>query len=259
LSNHKIPLAADPQANINNAELVWNDQGHPHSSLFNDHYYSLSNGLEETNHVFIKGNHLLRRWKELSDEQCFCIMETGFGSGLNFLSTWQLWNKYKAGQNNILHYISVEAYPMTLQQLQKSLDNWKDKLSEFSVKLLAEYPPLKVGNHEIHFEADNVKLTLLFGDIREQLPAVDCTASGLVDAWFLDGFSPSKNPEMWEDSLYTQMHRLSKQGATVATYTVAGIVRRGLTAAGFQVSRKPGFGTKRDMLYAQLDQGQSSL
>jgi tRNA 5-methylaminomethyl-2-thiouridine biosynthesis bifunctional protein len=253
------------------ANLSWNDNVHPHSMRFDDHYYSLINGLEESRHVFIQGNALLERWKKLSNNETFYIMETGFGSGLNFLATQQLWQTYleKSSQhstqqdirtNNKLHYISIEAYPLTTVQLTKSLANWAPKLPKLTETLIKLYPSLIAGRHDLTFEADNVQLTLLFGDIKEQLPLIEHqdfkshnnAETGFIDAWFLDGFSPSKNPDMWQSNLYQQMYRLSVAKATVATYTVAGIVRRGLTEAGFTVSKKPGFGTKRDMLFAQL-------
>jgi tRNA 5-methylaminomethyl-2-thiouridine biosynthesis bifunctional protein len=249
------------------ANLSWHDDVHPHSERFDDHYYSLINGLEESRHVFLRGNALLERWFKLSDNATFYIMETGFGSGLNFLATLQLWQNYlkKASKQssvskNKLHYISIEAYPLTTVQLTKSLANWAPELPNLTEKLIKYYPSLIAGRHDLTFEADNVQLTLLFGDVKEQLPLLKRSdyashndkETGFVDAWFLDGFSPSKNPDMWQSSLYHQMYRLSQDKATVATYTVAGMVRRGLADAGFSIYKKPGFGTKRNMLFAQL-------
>jgi len=239
-----------PNLTINSARLVWDEQNHPHSSQFDDHYYSLVDGIEETRHVFIEGNDLPERWREMRKHQTFKIMETGFGSGLNFLATWQLWNSINMGKTNKLHFVSIEAFPMDVMQLEKSLLNWHSQLSKFSSQLLEKYPVLDKGTHTINFNDDNVTLTLIFGDIREVMPELSFRATETVDAWYLDGFSPSKNPEMWQDDLYSEMYRLSAPLASVATYTVAGIVRRGLATAGFQIDRKPGFGTKRDMLVA---------
>lgn len=251
------------------AKLNWNNNVHPHSRRFDDHYYSLINGLEESRHVFIQGNALLERWRVLSTNKSFFIMETGFGSGLNFLATLQLWKhsiqdarqEQVSRKKNKLHYISIEGFPLSAEQLVKSLSNWTMELPGLIEKLVSLYPSLVAGRHDLYFDAENVQLTLLFGDVKEQLErvkALDYTSHktdghGFIDAWFLDGFSPSKNPDMWQASLYQQMSRLSQSSTTVATYTVAGIVRRGLADAGFIVSKKPGFGTKRDMLFAQLD------
>lgn len=236
---------------IEEPELSWQQGQHPHSIVFDDHYYSLVNGLEETQHVFIEGNNLLSRWQQLSSQQSFCIFETGFGSGINFLSTLKAWKANHFGSKHKLNYISVEAYPMSKQQLNKSLLNWKESLSEVSSELLNNYPILKSGMHTLEF-SDNVTLTLIFGDIKEALSDVGCSGKGLVDAWYLDGFAPAKNPQMWDAYLYSQMNRLSKSHATVSTYTVAGVVRRGLAESGFTIQRKPGFGTKREMLTAQF-------
>ena len=236
---------------LKSPDLLWEKEQHPHSVLFDDHYYSLVNGLEETYYVFIEGNKLPSRWLNRSTQQPFCIFETGFGSGLNFLSTWKLWKDSYVARQNKLNYISVEKYPMSLEQLKRSLLNWSTSLSDVTSELLQNYPTLTSGIHTLTL-SDNVTLTLLFEDINEALSQVYCPEDGLVDAWYLDGFSPSKNPQMWDTHLYTQMKRLTKINATVSTYTVAGIVRRGLTNAGFTIERKPGFGTKREMLTAHF-------
>ncbi|MCP3674484.1 MAG: tRNA (5-methylaminomethyl-2-thiouridine)(34)-methyltransferase MnmD [Gammaproteobacteria bacterium] len=239
-----------PNSPTKAAQLVWDEQNHPYSSQFNDHYYSLVDGIEETRHVFIEGNDLAERWREMKSYQSFKIMETGFGSGLNFLSTWQLWKRLGMEKTNKLHFVSIEAFPMDVVQLKKSMLNWQSQLSMFSSQLLEKYPKLDKGTHTINFEDDNVVLTLIFGDVRAVMPELNFSIDDSVNAWFLDGFSPSKNPEMWQNDLYTEMYRLSAPLASVATYTVAGLVRRGLVSTGFQIDRRPGFGTKRDMLTA---------
>lgn len=235
------------------ANIIWNDSLHPHSTRFNDHYYSLVDGLEESHHVFITGNSLLQRWQKLEQNQCFCILETGFGSGLNFLATWQLWQQYGFGKTNKLHFISIEAFPLSIEELSRSLTNWEHKLPGYKEALIKYYPPLTEGRHDRRINQDNIQLTLLFGDIKQQLPLLTRTFESQVDAWFLDGFSPAKNPEMWSRDLFQLMASLSRKKASVATYTVAGVVRRGLAEAGFSVHKKPGFGTKRDMLVAYLE------
>ncbi len=232
------------------AELDWNDDNHPYSSRFNDHYYSQVDGLDEVQHVFIQGNQLATRWHDLAEEGTFTIMETGFGSGLNFLASWELWRSMKLAGSRNLHFISVEKYPMSREQLQRSLSNWNDKLSVVSKKLIDHYHLPKETNQNLAFKEDNIKLTLIFSDIRVLIPILTLPENTLIDAWFLDGFAPSKNPQMWQPELYRHMYRLSQNGASVATYTVAGLVRRGLNDAGFKIQYKPGFGTKRDMLTA---------
>lgn len=238
------------ESKVTTAKISWDNHNHPYSSMFNDHYYSQSDGLAESQHVFINGNQLHTRWIQHKKHYPFCIMETGFGSGLNFLATWKLWQSMGLGKEKKLHYISVERYPLNKLQLAKSLLNWADSLSSLSKKLLDNYPLHYPETHHIKLEEDNITLTLLFSDIRELMPDLDGPKEGLVDAWFLDGFAPSRNPQMWQPELYEQMHRLSRKGATVATYTVAGMVRRGLISAGFEIYRKPGFATKREMLTA---------
>ena len=240
-----------PETQLPEALLSWDKHNHPHSSIFNDHYYSLVDGLEESRHVFLEGNNLHCRWEKLKNKQSFNIMELGFGSGLNFLATWQLWNSMNISKDNRLHYFSVEAFPMSIYQLQKSLTSWKDSLSDLSIQLLENYPPLEPGCHTINFK-NNVTLSLIFSDVRNAIPKFTNNFSGSIDAWYLDGFSPAKNPEMWSDDIFKNMNQLSKPLTTIATYTIAGSVRRGLSAAGFFIQRRPGFATKRDMLTAHL-------
>ncbi len=238
-------------ASIKAAEIIWDEHNQPYSSLFKDHYYSQFDGLGETEHVYIQGNNLLNRWSDSSyKKSSFCIMETGFGSGLNFLTAWKLWKTMPMSISSKLHYLSVEKYPMTSLQLEKAMNNWKDAFPIELARLLNSYPSLDIASHQLNFEEDNLSLTLYFSDIREQIPRLSLAENKQVDAWFLDGFSPAKNPQMWQQDLYPQMYRLSNKRATVATYTVAGKVRRGLEAAGFEIHRKPGFGNKRDMLTA---------
>ena len=232
------------------AELDWSEDNHPYSRQFDDHYYSLVGGLAEVQHVFIKGNQLATRWSALAEGDTFYIMETGFGSGLNFLACWDLWRTMDLGNTRSLHFISVEKFPMSKEQLHRSLKNWKQSLSDVSEKLVENYPQPEETTHTLEFTEDNIKLTLIFSDIRDLMPCLKLPDNALIDAWFLDGFAPSKNPQMWQPELYHHMHRFSRSGATVATYTVAGLVRRGLISAGFEVQMKPGFGTKRDMLTA---------
>lgn len=221
------------------AALEWRD-GLPYSTAFGDVYFSSDNGLLETEHVFINGNDLIKRWQTLSGSS-FIILETGFGTGLNFLCACDQWLKY-AQENALLHFISVEKYPLTPADLRTALQHWHT-LKHIADELLAQYETLLHGGAVMLFN-QRISLQVLFGDATECLSSLDTKA----DAWFLDGFAPSKNPDMWQPSLFEQMARLSHADSTFATFTSAGVARRGLTAAGFKVNKQPGFGRKREMI-----------
>ncbi|WP_133127348.1 bifunctional tRNA (5-methylaminomethyl-2-thiouridine)(34)-methyltransferase MnmD/FAD-dependent 5-carboxymethylaminomethyl-2-thiouridine(34) oxidoreductase MnmC [Legionella nagasakiensis] len=244
------------------AKITWKS-GLPYARAFEDIYFSTENGLQEALHVFIHGNQLLERWKRLPCEQSsqFIIAETGFGSGLNFLLTWSLWQAHAPKSAN-LYFISCEKHPLTRDDLLKCLALWP-ALSEQSYALLESYPILTPGFHLLSFEQRRVNLILMLGDaficydqllvcgdavVEKQLRRVS------IDAWFLDGFSPQKNPDMWCEKLFAVMGRLSKRNATLATFSAAGVVKRGLQAAGFTVVKKPGYGCKREMISARFDQ-----
>lgn len=225
------------------AKLDWN-AAQPFSAEYQDIYFSTDNGLEETEYVFLQGNDLSNRWQH-QDTKNFTIAETGFGTGLNFLCAAKLWLE-TAPSDAILHFISVEKHPLTLQDIASALQLWPD-LAELSAPLLAQYMMLIDAQSILLYEG-RVQLTLLIGDATEQFSQITQQA----DAWFLDGFSPAKNPEMWKPALFEQMARHSNTAATFATFTSAGIVRRGLIAAGFTVNKRAGFGKKREMIYGKL-------
>ncbi|QJD57721.1 bifunctional tRNA (5-methylaminomethyl-2-thiouridine)(34)-methyltransferase MnmD/FAD-dependent 5-carboxymethylaminomethyl-2-thiouridine(34) oxidoreductase MnmC [Pseudomonas sp. gcc21] len=224
------------------AHLAWADDGQPFSVEFDDVYFSRESGLEETRHVFLQHNALPERWAQLRDTARFCIAETGFGTGLNFLCAWQLWDSL-APAGARLHFVSTEKYPLSLIDMQRALALWPE-LEPWSAQLLAQYSDLAKGWQHFSLADGRVTLTLLVGDLLETLPQLEAS----VDAWFLDGFAPAKNPDMWQQPLYDQMARLSSPGATVATFTSVGAVRRGLQAAGFNMRKVKGFGRKREML-----------
>jgi tRNA 5-methylaminomethyl-2-thiouridine biosynthesis bifunctional protein len=223
-----------------NAKLAWQN-GQPFSEAFGDVYFSRDSGLEETRHVFLQNNQLPQRFASLTANQLLTIGETGFGTGLNFLCAWQCFRQ-QASAGARLHFVSVEKYPLLPQDLQQALALWPE-LAELSAQLCAQYSALPPGWHRFHFDGGRITLTLIIGDALEVLPRMDMR----VDAWFLDGFSPAKNPDMWSDDLFQAMASRSAQGATFSTFTCAGFVRRGLKAAGFQVEKTPGFGSKREM------------
>ncbi|MBU2712451.1 bifunctional tRNA (5-methylaminomethyl-2-thiouridine)(34)-methyltransferase MnmD/FAD-dependent 5-carboxymethylaminomethyl-2-thiouridine(34) oxidoreductase MnmC [Zooshikella harenae] len=246
------------------ATIHWDEDGQPISTQFDDVYFSRQSGLAETRYVFLQHNQLLPRWQQLSDHQHFIIAETGFGTGLNFLCAWQQWLEVcKPTQS--LSFISVEKYPLTKTDLEKALKLWPE-LQPLCEALLRQYPPFFTeGIHRFNFAHGSVQLTLLIGDALEQLPhlALQQGQAGLnnwsVDAWFLDGFAPAKNPKMWQPELFTTIASLSKTGTTLSTFTAAGIVKRGLQAAGFNVEKTKGFGHKRDMLIGHFTNTPSTM
>jgi tRNA U-34 5-methylaminomethyl-2-thiouridine biosynthesis protein MnmC, C-terminal domain len=241
------------QTSLQNAKLSWNDAGAPVSDSFEDVYFSNDNGLQETRYVFLKQNNLPERWLT-HDRSVFVIAETGFGTGLNFLATWQAFRQQKqaAPETKVsrLHFISFEKFPLTRQDLQRVLCAWPE-LTEFSESLIAAYPAAIPGCQRLRFDQGSVILDLWFGDVNDLLPQVYSPHDGLVDAWYLDGFAPSKNPDMWSENLFTQLYRLIRPQGTLATFTAAGFVRRGLTAAGFEMAKMPGHGKKREMLFGR--------
>ena len=232
---------------IQSATLRYNEQGTPVSNVFDDVYFSNESGLDETQFVFLHNNQLPERWHQLP-KRCFHVIETGFGTGLNFLVCWQAFRQFRAAHPAArcqqLHFSTFEKFPLTLNDLTQALTAWPT-LRELVAGLLAQYPRPFAGCHRLQFDQGAVTLDLWLGDIKDNLPVLPLSNS--ADAWFLDGFAPSKNPDMWQDSLFSGMARLSGPGTTVATFTSAGIVRRGLQSAGFQVKKVKGFGRKREM------------
>ena len=214
-------------------------EGAAFSETYGDTYWSLDGGLDETRHVFLSGNELPARW--LARER-FTLLEAGFGSGLNFLCAWKLFRE-TAPAGARLHYLSVDKHPFRHDDLQRLYGHWPE-LAPLGAALLERYPPLIPGFHRLHLDGGRVALTLLWGEAAEMLAQVDAR----VDAFFLDGFAPARNPDMWDEALFAQLARLAAPGATFATYSAAGKVSRGMTAAGFAVEKKPGFGRKREML-----------
>ncbi|MBC6485646.1 bifunctional tRNA (5-methylaminomethyl-2-thiouridylate)-methyltransferase MnmD/FAD-dependent cmnm(5)s(2)U34 oxidoreductase MnmC [Aeromonas hydrophila] len=236
------------QTSLHHARLDWNEAGTPVSSEFGDVYFSNDNGLSETRYVFLQQNRLPARFSH-HDSDIFVIGETGFGTGLNFLATMAAFLEQapQSGNGARLHFISFEKYPLTREDLRKALAAWPE-LATFSQPLIEQWPQPVAGCHRLLFAGGRIRLDLWFGDIKEMLPQVPHPADGLVDAWYLDGFSPAKNPEMWTQELFDGLARLARPHATIATFTCAGFVRRGLIAAGFAMQKVKGHGSKREML-----------
>lgn len=219
------------------APLIWRDTDAgrvPVSTQFDDPYYSLGGGLDETRHVFVNGNDLPARF---GDD--LHIAELGFGTGLNLLVTWTDWLKSPHGK---LHFTSFEAFPMAKSDMAASLTAFPE-IAELGAILLDRWTA-GCGPVEL---AENLTLDVIIGDARETLPAWQ----GRADAWFLDGFSPAKNPQLWEPKLLQSVADHTAPNGTAATYSAAGHVRQSLTAAGFEVSRVQGFGRKRHMTVAR--------
>ena len=246
-------LSADPDAGADDTEqaamqrpdLVFTDAGSPRSTYFDDFYFSTDNGYAETDYVFLQGNNLAQRFAQLAEHSHFTVAETGFGTGLSALATWDLFEQ-AAPASARLTFISTERYPLSKHQIQQALQAWPT-LSAKVERLVAEYPPRLPGFHAVEL-SDRVGLLLLFGDAQDTLNDLNAR----VDAWFLDGFTPSRNPDMWQPPLFQSMARLSHTDTSFATFTSASQVRNGLRGAGFTVSRRPGFGKKREMLQGRF-------
>lgn len=243
----EVGMAAAP--GIVPATLDWRD-GLPRSAAFGDVYYTSADGRDEVRQVFMAGNELPARWQG----QDFAIGETGFGTGLNFLVAAETWLA-QVPEPAVLHYLSVEKHPLRRADLELVLAARGDT-SPLAGELLDAYPPPLPGCHRLALAGGRIQLSLLWGDAEAQLEAARCAAQdGFetqaargIDAWFLDGFAPARNPEMWSAGLFVQLAAHSRPGTTFATFTAAGAVRRGLAAAGFEVRRVPGYGAKREML-----------
>ncbi|PMZ03200.1 bifunctional tRNA (5-methylaminomethyl-2-thiouridine)(34)-methyltransferase MnmD/FAD-dependent 5-carboxymethylaminomethyl-2-thiouridine(34) oxidoreductase MnmC [Pseudomonas sp. FW306-02-F02-AA] len=231
---------------VPHAQLDWDDQGRPRSRVFDDVYFSDQSGLDETRYVFIEQNRLSERFAELPAGERLVIGETGFGTGLNFLCAWQLFEQ-QAVAGARLHFISVEKYPLSPADMQRALTLWPD-LKPFADQLLAQYVAIHQGFQRLVLDNGRVTLTLLIGDVLEQLPQLDAQ----IDAWFLDGFAPAKNPDMWTAELFAELARLSAPGSTISTFTSTGWVRRLLNAAGFKMRRTPGIGHKWEILRGEF-------
>ncbi|EOE2556332.1 bifunctional tRNA (5-methylaminomethyl-2-thiouridine)(34)-methyltransferase MnmD/FAD-dependent 5-carboxymethylaminomethyl-2-thiouridine(34) oxidoreductase MnmC [Enterobacter hormaechei] len=241
---------------IQPANLEFNAEGTPVSRDFDDVYFSNDNGLEETRYVFLEGNHLSTRFPE-HPRRLFVVAESGFGTGLNFLTLWQAFDCFRAAYPEAtlqrLHFISFEKFPLTAHDLRLAHQRWPE-LAHWAEQLQTQWPPAIGGCHRLILDDGRVTLDLWLGDINDLTDKLDDSMNQKVDAWFLDGFAPAKNPDMWSPHLFSAMARLARPGATLATFTSAGFVRRGLQEAGFTMRKTKGFGRKRDMLVGVMEQ-----
>lgn len=223
------------------AELTFDGNGIPYAPAYADCYFSASGGLEQARHVFLAGNDLPARWQQFHDGD-FVILETGFGLGLNFLATWQAW---ASSPGHRLHYVAIEKHPFRAEDLQRLHARWPE-LAPLAQRLQAQWPLPLPGLHRLDF--GNVVLTLCCGDAQELLPRLTLAAQAI----YLDGFAPTKNPEMWSDEVFTALRRLAAPGATLASWSVLDDMLFRLSRQGFRLEKRPGFGTKRYMLAGHL-------
>ena len=218
-------------------ELDWTEAGVPVSRRHGDPFYSRRDGLSESRHVFLAGNGLPGRFRP-----GFTIAELGFGTGLNALAAWQAWDD--AGMDGALDFTSFEAAPMAAPDMRRALATWpQEDIARRADRLLAVW-----NGRGGAYDLGSLRLAVIEGDANDTLP----DWRGAADAWFLDGFSPARNPDMWSDDLMAAVAAHTRPGGTFATYSAAGHVRRALAAAGFAVERRPGFAGKRHMTCGAL-------
>lgn len=223
--------------------LTWTEEDAPRSGRFGDVYFSREDGLAETRAVFLAGCGLPEAW---AGRRHFTVAELGFGTGLNIAALLDLW-KHTAPADTRLHIFSVEGYPLSREEAARALTAWPELQAPVEA-LLAAWPRLTPGIHRLDLPAFRATLDLAIGEVEPMLAGW----SGQADAWFLDGFAPSTNPGMWSDGVMDLIAARSAPDARVATFTVAGMVRRGLADRGFVVDKRPGHGRKRERLEARL-------
>lgn len=240
----------------NSNKLSYHKDGTPYCQNFDDIYFDSESGCLQSDFVFIQKNQIFSRLQ--AAKEIFTVAETGFGTGLNFLLTLQAYQKAQQAQSlplAPLHFISVEKYPLTKEQLIQSLSLFP-QLQPLTLALTNNYPDCAIEEFPQHFEATflngQVSLTLIFKDAAHGFSTLESSKNGLVDAWYLDGFSPAKNPDMWSKDLFSQIGRLSKEQATLTTFTVAGFVKRQLRDIGFRLEKIPAQGKKKEMMLAVM-------
>lgn len=231
----------DPVQPDDRTPLVWDENGIPRSSLYGDVYFSAQDGLAESEAVFLMGCNLPEAW---ADRDRFVVCELGLGTGLNLLALIRLWRSHRP-RNAHLHIFTLEAHPLSEAQARRALAAWPE-IADLAEKLLAQWPGQARGFHRISLPDLGVFIDVAIMEVLTALKAWD----GCANAWFLDGFSPATNPQMWRPDVLEQIAAHSAPGAMVATFTVAGAVRRGLAEQGFAVAKRPGFGRKRERLEA---------
>lgn len=241
-----------PLAPLPSPDLTWDPlSALPRSANFEDGYFGSADALGECQHVFIEGSDLQHRLADLHTAR-MTIAELGFGTGVNFLATWEAFETWAAPAAR-LHYISVERHPLRIADASRALAPFAEHFSPNSEALIACLPPPLEGIHRRLLAGGRVILDLYFAEAHTALADLASWEEPRVDSWYLDGFAPARNPEMWSDELFDLMARCSTQRARIASYSCAGHVRRGLERAGFAVQRRPGFGRKRECLSGHLE------
>ncbi|MEO0428212.1 MAG: tRNA (5-methylaminomethyl-2-thiouridine)(34)-methyltransferase MnmD [Pseudomonadota bacterium] len=229
----------------------------PFSRRYNDPFYAPADGFAETRHVYLDGNELPRRWSEggMGAGEGFRTGELGFGAGLATLAAWSLWRQL-AVPGAVLEHVSFEEAPLDRAALARALGPFPSLRLE-AAELLGAWPDSPPVDGTIGLDLGDLRLEVRVGDARVRVPSF-ALDNRPVDAWFLDGFAPSRNPEMWEPPLLAAVARATRPGGTAASYTAAGAVRRALRAAGFVVKKRAGFGSKREMVTARLQDGRGA-
>lgn len=233
------------------AKVQFNENGTPVSEQFDDIYFSNADGLKECHYVFLQHNQLPERWLDWPVDKPFHIAETGFGTGLNFLATWSAWLASGAADKGIkLIFTTFEKYPLAKSDLITAHQVWSE-VAELASELTSQYPEYIESDSSFVLANGLVELNIVFGDVNERIQTIK--PEHKINAWYLDGFAPSKNPDMWTQHLFDYMARLASTNCSVATFTAAGFVRRGLIEAGFTMKKDKGFGVKREMIFGHLD------
>jgi tRNA 5-methylaminomethyl-2-thiouridine biosynthesis bifunctional protein len=227
------------------AKLSW-PEGQPYSDRFNDIYFSSEDGLAESSYVFLGLNQLEQKFAQTKEH--FSIVELGFGTGLNFFLSWQLFIN-TADTKSRLNFISIEKFPLSKEELIRAWQSWPT-LKIFTDELAQKLPNLQPGFHRVTLAQGRISLTLIYAEVQQALEQIETPT---IDAWFLDGFAPSKNPEMWSQEVLNSVSALSNSGSSLATFTAAGAVKRGLEACGWKVEKVKGYGNKRESLKATLE------
>jgi len=248
---------------ITTAALSWNEDGEPYSDQFQQRYFSRHDALAHSRYIFIEKNDLNQRWLDCQSAS-YVLAETGFGSGLNFLAVCQSFQQFVQAHPESplkrLYFISFEKYPLAASDLSNAHQRWP-QLTEFATQLQANYPSAIAGCHRLHIDINaghqptavtehQVIVDLWFGDIADTLPQVSYPPTGVVDSWLLDGFAPSKNPSMWSNAFFQNMAKITKDQASLATFSAEDSVKQGLAAAGFEVTKVKGFGKSREIITA---------
>jgi tRNA 5-methylaminomethyl-2-thiouridine biosynthesis bifunctional protein len=232
------------------ASVRWDEKNVPYAAAFDDHYFCADNGYEEAVHVGVLGNALPERFRALDPKRpgTFTIIETGFGTGLDLCCAWEAWDAF-APASWALSFVSLELYPVRLEDMARALGAWT-RLAKYRKVLLGQYAPVPGGVQKMSFADGRLRLTVVFDEVVSALKRIreEALAPGKADAWFLDGFGPSRNPDMWREEVFAEVAALSHPGTTFSTFTAAGQVRRLLAKYGFTVQKVPAHGKKRQML-----------